>query len=92
VAVPADEREMAVRTLRAMPWVESVETVNDLLRITAPEDAGTAINRALVEQGIYASMIAPQRSSLEDLFLELTEEAETAAVPAATMVPGGERW
>ena len=38
-------------------------------------------------------MIAPQRSSLEDLFLELTEEADTAAAAAAAPVElSGDRW
>ena len=31
-------------------------------------------NRALVERGIYASVLAPKRNTLEDLFLDLTEE------------------
>jgi ABC-2 type transport system ATP-binding protein len=93
VAVAPDETETAGRALSAMPWVEDIETVDGRLRVTAPEDAGQAINRALVERGIYASMIAPQRSSLEDLFLELTEEADTAAAAAAAPVElSGDRW
>jgi ABC-2 type transport system ATP-binding protein len=82
VAVNADEIEAAHRALSAMPWIEGIEQVNGLLRITAPADAGQAVNRALVEHGIYAGMIAPQQSSLEDLFLELTETTEEPA-PAA---------
>jgi hypothetical protein len=67
-----------------------VETVNERLRVTAPGEAGAAVNRALAERGIYASMIAPRRSSLEDLFLELTEEAVAPA--AAPVELSGDRW
>jgi ABC-2 type transport system ATP-binding protein len=92
VVVSPGEGDLAVRTLTAMPWVEGVELIEGLLRVTAPEDSGQAINRALAEQGIYASMIAPQRSSLEDLFLELTEEAVVTAAPAVAVELSGERW
>jgi hypothetical protein len=62
-----------------MPWVEHVDIVDGRLQIHAPADAGQAINRVLAEKGIYASMIAPQKNTLEDLFLELTEsDAEGA--------------
>ncbi len=87
VAIAPEETDAAIRRLTAMPWVEGVEQVNGRLRITAPEDSGQAINRTLVEQGIYAGMIAPQRNSLESLFLDLTESAEQPAEETAAPAP-----
>ena len=64
----------AIRAIRPLPQVEQVTAEGQKLIVVAPEEAGSAINRALVEIGIYATAIAPRRSTLEDLFLEMTDE------------------
>jgi ABC-2 type transport system ATP-binding protein len=74
VTVATPEVTAAMGVLGRLPFVQKIEAENNLLQISAPEDSGQAINRALVEQGIYASGIAVRRETLEDLFLELTEE------------------
>ena len=51
--------------------------------IVAGADLGAAINRALVSAGLYASAIVPRQSSLEDVFLELTEKEDVVAAPPA---------
>ncbi|MCC6790504.1 MAG: ABC transporter ATP-binding protein [Thermomicrobiales bacterium] len=85
VIVPAGEAAGAARALGALPFVERIDADESMLRVVAPDDAGGAINRALVEHGIYASGIAIRRHSLEDLFLDLTEEN----APAEAVSPAG---
>ena len=41
---------------------------------------GPAINRALVEAGIAVSELRPERASLEDVFLELTDDTREAGM------------
>jgi ABC-2 type transport system ATP-binding protein len=79
VVVSAEELESAANALGRQPWVERIETREGSLHVSAPADAGSAINRTLVEAGIFASRIAAQRNTLEGLFLELTESGESAA-------------
>lgn len=76
--VPVQDIDTATRTLEALPWVDKVLPEDGGLKVYAPEDSGQAINRALVEHGIYASVLAPKRNTLEDLFLDLTEEPGVA--------------
>ena len=49
------------------------------LRVAAEPAAAPAINRALVEAGIAVSELRPERASLEDVFLELTDDTREAA-------------
>jgi ABC-2 type transport system ATP-binding protein len=76
--VRPQEFEAATRALEALPFVDRVMPEDGGLKVYAPEDAGEAINRALVEHGIYAGVLAPKRNTLEDLFLDLTEEPGVA--------------
>jgi ABC-2 type transport system ATP-binding protein len=73
ITVPESDRDNARETLRLHPAVEQVTLENGTLVVVAPPESGTELNRALVQQGIYAGAITPKRSSLESLFLELTE-------------------
>jgi len=82
VAVPDHDPELAQKAIRPLPQVEQVTIENGRLIVVAPEEVGAALNRALVQQGIFASAITPRHSSLEDLFLELTDETDEPASPA----------
>jgi ABC-2 type transport system ATP-binding protein len=78
----------AAETLRTLSFVREVAIVGGRLRVVTPLEQGAAINRALAGVGLYASAIIPRESSLEDVFLELTEEAQPGGrkggdVPAA---------
>lgn len=66
----------AMRALGQLPFVERVDAAKNTLRVRAPADAGSAINRALVDRAIYAGEIVVKRVSLESLFLDLTESDE----------------
>ena len=86
VGVDATDIDRARDVLARMPWVEKVDVRDGTLHVAAPADAGSAINRTLVESGVFASRIAAQRNTLEELFLELTETTadagETGEAPA----------
>ncbi|MGC4193256.1 MAG: ABC transporter ATP-binding protein [Thermomicrobiales bacterium] len=81
VVVPGADPEAALRAIRRVPVVEQVTVENSRLIVVAPDDAGAAINRALFDQNMIASAITSKHSTLEDLFLEMTEGDEPA--PAA---------
>jgi ABC-2 type transport system ATP-binding protein len=76
VAVPDADPEAALRVIRPLPNVEQVTVDGEKLMVVAPPESGAMINRALVEHGIFAGTIAPKHSTLEDLFLEMTEEPD----------------
>jgi ABC-type multidrug transport system ATPase subunit len=71
----AEPLEQAERTLRALRGIEEVARSDGGLRIAADAAAAPAIARALVEAGVELAELRPNRASLEQVFLELTEEA-----------------
>ncbi len=75
-AEPLDE---AARLLSLLVAVDAVTRVDGGLRVAAEPAAAPAINRALVEAGIAVSELRPERASLEDVFLELTDDTREAA-------------
>jgi ABC-2 type transport system ATP-binding protein len=68
----------AAQVLRAAGIGEVREGASGL-EVIAPADRGAEINRTLAANGIYANAIVPRTSSLEDVFLELTEPEATSA-------------
>lgn len=84
VVVPGADPDLALRAIRRVPVVEQVSVEQGRLIVVAPDDAGAAINRALFDQGMIASSITAKHSTLEDLFLEMTEgETPADTAPAA---------
>ena len=79
VRVPETEAEASAKILRSVPAVEQVTIEPNRLVVVAGDGCSAAINKALAESGIYASEITVKRSSLEDLFLELTENEDGTA-------------
>lgn len=79
IVTPTHDPELALRAIRPLAQVEQVTIEHGKLIVIAPEEIGGELNRALVRQGIYASAITPKRSTLEDLFLELTDETDVQA-------------
>jgi ABC-2 type transport system ATP-binding protein len=69
----------AERLVARLPQVEGVDRSDGDLRIAADPAAAAGINRALVEAGIEVSELSLERASLEDVFLELTQEAKEEA-------------
>lgn len=56
----------------------AVERVDGYLRVNVDPTRSGDINRTLVAAGLWATELRPDRSSLEDIFLELTNAAEVA--------------
>lgn len=79
VRIPDADPEAAAKVVRAVPGVEQVSVEDERLVVIAADELGAAINRALADAGLYASQIAPRRSSLEDIFLELTSSEDGVA-------------
>ena len=79
VVVPGDDLDHARKLIRPLPGIEQVTLERGKLVVVAPEELGGTINRTLAASGIYASAISPRRSSLEDLFLELTMDSDQPA-------------
>src|ERR1700687_4789945 len=80
--IVVSDADRATQILRTIEGVREVRPGERGLEFVAGPDRGEELNRALVAAGLYASAIVPCGSSLEDVFLELTEK-ETDAPPAA---------
>jgi ABC-type multidrug transport system ATPase subunit len=76
--VRAEPIEQAARLLETVRGVARVARNDGGLRIAVDPAAASTINRALVEAGIAVAELRPERASLEDVFLELTERGEDA--------------
>jgi ABC-2 type transport system ATP-binding protein len=68
----------ASSALRALPGVTEIRETETALEVVADAGRGAELNRVLAAAGIYASAIVPRTSSLEDVFLELTESETNA--------------
>ena len=80
--IVVDDKRRATEILRGMGIKEIRETPTGLDVDTDP-GRGAEINRALATAGLYASALIPRATSLEDVFLELTEpEAPSAPTPS----------
>jgi ABC-2 type transport system ATP-binding protein len=77
------EPPRAALALRKVQGVREVRLTERGLEVVAGADLGEALNRALVVEQLYASAIVPRQSSLEDVFLELTEKEAPSAPPPA---------
>lgn len=73
VRVQPDQIEAAQQILTRVSGVEQVTVNESSLTVVAEPELGADLNRALVSEGIFAGEISPRRSTLESLFLELTE-------------------
>jgi ABC-2 type transport system ATP-binding protein len=76
------DKARAAQVLRGVGIKEIRETATGLDVVADPE-RGADLNRALASAGLYASAIVPRASSLEDVFMELTEAEAPNASPAS---------
>jgi ABC-type multidrug transport system ATPase subunit len=74
--VRAEPVALAARVLAALAPVEEVAALDGSLLVTADPTTAAGINRALVEAGVAVSELRPERASLEQVFLELTQDTE----------------
>jgi ABC-2 type transport system ATP-binding protein len=91
IVLPPAELERGAAVLRALPFVAGVTAGDGVLVVDVPEERGADVNRALAGQGIFAAAIVPRRSSLEDVFLELTEGSTPGEQSLPSAIDGRER-
>jgi ABC-2 type transport system ATP-binding protein len=77
--VRAEPLAAARQLVATIPGTGHVDIVGDSLRVEAGSTMAPAINRALVEAGIAVSELYREQASLEEVFLELTQEGADAA-------------
>jgi ABC-2 type transport system ATP-binding protein len=77
--VRAEPLELAARVAAAVSGVEQVAIEDGGLRVAADPGVAAALNRAMVEAGVEVSELRLERASLEQVFLELTQGAQTEA-------------
>ena len=80
--IVVEDKRRATEILRGMAINEIRETQTGL-DVVADATRGAEINRALASAGLYASAIVPRASSLEDVFMELTEPESPSASPVS---------
>ncbi|MFC1944238.1 ABC transporter ATP-binding protein [Chloroflexota bacterium] len=68
-----DDRE-AERLINDLPWVQGTRTEDGYLVTMVPPERSWELTAALSEQGVFVSEMAPLQVSLEQYFLEVTEE------------------
>jgi len=78
VELEGRDLEQAATVLRGVDGVESVSVIGHRIMVKTREEMGGSLNRALGEADLHASQIARRRTTLEDLFLELTAEPAEA--------------
>jgi ABC-type multidrug transport system ATPase subunit len=74
--IRAEPLSEAGQLIRALPDVEDVTRVDDLLEVAVDPTLAPTINRTLVEAGIAVSELYAQKDSLENVFLELTKNGD----------------
>jgi len=75
--VTCDEISRAATVAAEVATVDEVHEQADGLLVYAPEDAAGPLTAALVAAGITVRGIRPNERSLEDVFLEMTSDADT---------------
>jgi ABC-2 type transport system ATP-binding protein len=70
--IKVDDLAKAAAILSAFPGVKSVKTKDGYLMVEAPPESASRLNKALAEQGIFASELVNKSTGLENVFLQLT--------------------
>ena len=76
--VKVNEPDKAMAILREQKWISSVSKEGDYLMIGVKADKAADVSAALAKDGIFASEIKAKENSLEEFFLEQTEEVSNA--------------
>ena len=70
--IKVDDPAKACAILSGLTWIKSVKTENGYLIVESSKESASQVNRALAEQGIYASELVSRNANLESIFLQLT--------------------
>jgi ABC-2 type transport system ATP-binding protein len=70
--------EVAIEVLRTLEFVRNVTREGDRFIVDAPRERAADLSKALASRHVYLHELRPRENSLEDFFLEVTTEGETA--------------
>ena len=82
IEIAVNDPARAAAALRGLPGNADVQETAGGVKVTGEPARGADVNRALAAAGIYASAIVPHKSSLEDVFLDITDDGGAGAAPA----------
>jgi ABC-2 type transport system ATP-binding protein len=63
-----------VAVLSKLAWVQSISRMGEWLRVQAPPERAPELLAALAEYGFFPFEVRPVASTLESVFLDLTDE------------------
>jgi len=70
--------ETLQRAAQRYPKAESVRTRDGAVLVQLQDDDSASLNRWLAGEGVYVSVLVPQRLSLEEAFIDLTRDDATS--------------
>ena len=76
VEIRVERADEAAKILKALDWVTDVTGNDGRLTVIGPVERAAELNRALAERGLFASEIRQSEESLEQYFLDVTNEAK----------------
>ena len=76
--IKVNEPDRAITVLREQKWISSVNKEGDYLLLGVRADKAADVSALLAKDGIFAAEIKAKENSLEDFFLEQTEEEANA--------------
>jgi ABC-2 type transport system ATP-binding protein len=79
IEIAVNDPARAAATLRGLPGITDVRETPSGVTVTAEPARGADVNRALAAAGIFAGAIVPHKSSLEDVFLDITDDGGAGA-------------
>jgi ABC-2 type transport system ATP-binding protein len=74
VRLKATDNERAAKVLAGLGWLKNVRAENGYVVAGASPERSWEVTKALAEQGVYVTEMAPVTVSLEEYFLQVTEE------------------
>lgn len=74
IRVNTTDNVVAQDFLRAIPWIESVEVQPDAILLTTPLENAGRVTASLAGNGVYITEMTPVQVSLEEYFLEVTQQ------------------
>jgi len=71
--IKVEKPSQAITILKDLPWIKSIATENEYLKIDVPKESAAQVSKILAENSIFVSELSIRSVDLESVFLELTE-------------------
>ncbi len=85
IELRGDDTDRLRLAAQGYPRAASVRAQGDAVVVQLQDDDAASLNRWLAGQGVFVSLLAPQRLSLEEAFIDLTRDGDA---PAHTVTAG----